>query len=74
MKISSTMRDALAHVPDDWQKMTGGFYVAGRFVDHPLFHPTFEALTRRKLVERRGGPGTWQWRKAPKAAAGESPS
>lgn len=64
MKLSGTMKDALALVPYEWQEMRGGFRLGRQFVRSPLFHPTFEALYRRKLIQRRGGPGTWQWRKA----------
>jgi hypothetical protein len=65
-KLSDTMTEALALVPETWQKPpVRGFKLRRRRVDHPLFQPTFVALKDRGLIEWRGGPGTWEWRRAP---------
>ena len=64
--LSATMREALEQVPDDWQKPPyKDAKLNRRRVRYRLFYPTFCALVRKGLIEWRGGPGTWEWRKVP---------
>jgi hypothetical protein len=68
---SAAMREALALVPDDWAKPQLRFRLKSRSgrIDHPLLDRTFKALQKRGLIEWRGGPGQWQWRRTPAAMA-----
>lgn len=68
MQLSGSMKDALAIVPDDWQPVKKGFRLGREFVRHPLFQRTFTALKKRNLIEMRGGPGAWEWRRVPIAS------
>lgn len=67
-KLSPTMEEALSWVPLEWARPPYEHKMPklrGRYVGHPLFQPTFVALRNRGLIEWRGGPGKWEWRRKP---------
>lgn len=63
--MSDAMREALAMVPETWGTVREFFHLQSRrgLVRHPLVDRTFKALQRRKLIEIRGRPGAWDWRR-----------
>jgi len=68
---SPAMREALALVSFDWSKPPLRFRLKSRSgrIDHPLLDRTFKALQKRGLIEWRGGPGQWEWRRTPATMA-----
>lgn len=68
VKLSEPMCEALAIVPSEWSNPPYRFRFRGQCLDSPMFHRTFDALKKRKLVEWRGGAGTWEWRATPASA------
>ncbi|MBL0928502.1 MAG: hypothetical protein IBJ15_00025 [Alphaproteobacteria bacterium] len=63
--MSDAMREALAMVPETWGTVREFFHLRSRkgLVRHPLVDRTFKALQRRNLIEIRGRPGAWDWRR-----------
>lgn len=62
--LSPTMQEALALVPNDWEKLPyPSVQLGGRSVRSVLFDKTFCALRDRSLIEFKGGPGSWRWRR-----------
>src|SRR5579871_5185118 len=62
--LSETAQAAIEVVPTNWERIP---LLGVRFGRHRassvLFDRTFEGLKRRGLIEFRGAPGDWEWRR-----------
>lgn len=62
--LSPAMLEALRWVPDDWQKpQYMNIKVSNKRITDPMLNRTFVALHQRNIIEWRGGPCTWEWRR-----------